>query len=160
MSKIRKLRVGALAAVLAAATTVTFGGASPAKAQLGPAFAQGEYATQGYFATLLVDKMKVNVRQTWTPENAIQSLSDIGIEPLDGWSADETLTEGTMVFLLRFVDIPIYTADPEREVTVLEARSILKKYERHFLTNVEVFTMHDGQTFTTVDEWTMEHPSN
>lgn len=157
MSMIRKLGAGALAAVLAAATVGTV--ATPAGAQLGPAFAQGEYATQGYFATLIVDKMKVNVRQTWTAENAIQSLSDIGIEPLDGWSADETLTEGTMVFLLRFVDIPIYTASPEREVTVLEARSIIKKYERHFLTNVEVFTMNDGQTFTTVDEWTMEHPS-
>jgi len=154
MSIIRKLGVGALAAVLAAGMLAT-----PASAQLGPAFAQGEYCTQGYFATLMVEKMKVNVRQTWTAENAVQSLTDMGIEPLEGWSADETLSEGDMVFLLRFVDIPIYTANPEREVTVLEARSILKKFERHFLTNVEVFMMHDGQTFTSIDEWTLEHPS-
>ncbi len=153
MSIIRKLGVGAIAAILAA------GLATSASAQLGPAFAQGEYCTQGYFATLMVDKMRVNVRQTWTAENSVQSLTDMGIEPLEGWSADATLTEGDMVFLLRFVDIPIYTANPEREVTVLEARSILKKFERHFLTNVEVFMMHDNQTFTSVDEWTMEHPS-
>jgi hypothetical protein len=154
MSIIRKLGVGAFAAILAAGVVAT-----PASAQLGPAFAQGEYATQGYFATLLVDAMRVNVRQTWTAENAVQSLTDMGIEPLEGWSADQTLTEGDMVFLLRFVDIPIYTANPEREVTVLEARSILKKFERHFLTNVEVFMMHDGQTFTSIDEWALEHPS-
>ena len=78
MSIIRKLGVGAFAAILAAGVSAT-----PASAQLGPAFAQGEYATQGYFATLLVDAMKVNVRQTWTAENAVQSLSDTGIEPLD-----------------------------------------------------------------------------
>ena len=154
MTRFGRLGVGALAALVAVGVIST-----PAQAQLGPAFAQGEYATQGYFATLMVEQMRLNIRQTWNGENSVQALTDLGIEPLDGWAGDETLTEGTMVFLLRFIDIPIYTEHPEREVTVLEARSIIKKFERHFLTNVEVFVMNDGTTFTTVDEWTMEHPS-
>ena len=153
-TKARKLAVSALAAFMAVALI-----AAPAAAQLGPAHAEGEYATQGYFATLMVDQMKLNVRQTWDKENSVKALTDLGVEPMDGWNPDDTLTEGTMVFLLRFVDIPIYTENPEREVTILEARSILKKFERHFLENVEVFVMNDGTTFTTIDEWTMEHPS-
>lgn len=150
----RWIGVGALAALVAVGLS-----ARPAKAELGPAMAQGEYATQGYFATLMVDKMRLNVRQTWDKENSVQALTDLGIEPLEGWGADQTLTEGTMVFLLRFIDIPIYTENPEREVTILEARSIIQKFQRHFLENVEVFTMNDNTTFTTIDEWTLEHPS-
>ena len=151
----RQFAVGALAAILAVGLL-----AAPAAAQqLGEAHVQGEYATQGYFATLMVEEMRLNVRQTWDKESAVRQLTDLGIEPMDGWSADDTLTEGTMVFLLRFIDIPIYTENPEREVTILEARSIIKKFERHFLENVEVFVMNDNTTFTTIDEWTMEHPS-
>lgn len=153
MSKTSRLGLVAGATLLLASfATSTFAqdASSPSK---------GEFATQGYFATLLVDEMVVNVRETWTSESAIQSLTDMGMEPIEGWASDETLTEGTMVFLLRFVDIPIYTANPDAEVTVLEARSILKKFERHFLTNVEVFELHDGQTATSVDEWTLDHPS-
>lgn len=160
MSIIRKLGAGALAAALAVGTM-----APTASAQLGPASAQGEYCTQGYYATLLVENMRADVRQTWTAENAIQFLKDKGIEPLEGWSADETLTQGDMVFLLRFVDIPIYTADPEREVTILEARSIMKKFERKFMdgmtkamSNVAAFITVDGQTATTVDDYHLEHP--
>ena len=154
VTKTRKLAVGVVSTFLAVALI-----AVPAAAQLGPAHAQGEYATQGYFATLVVEQMKLNVRQTWDKESSVKALTDLGIEPMDGWNSDDTLTEGTMVFLLRFIDIPIYTENPEREVTILEARSILKKFERHFLENVEVFVMNDGTTFTTVDEWTLEHPS-
>lgn len=154
VTKTRKLAVGVLSTFLAIALI-----AVPAAAQLGPAHAQGEYATQGYFATLVVEQMKLNVRQTWDKESSVKALTDLGIEPMDGWNADDTLTEGTMVFLLRFIDIPIYTENPEREVTILEARSIIKKFERHFLENVEVFIMNDNTTFTTIDEWTMEHPS-
>jgi len=154
MSKTSRLGLVAGATLLLASFATA---AFAADANSAPA--EGEFATQGYFATLLVDKMNVNVRETWTSESAIQSLTDIGMEPIEGWASDETLTEGTMVFLLRFVDIPIYTANPDREVTVLEARSIVKKFERHFLTNVEVFELRDGQTATSVDEWTLDHPS-
>lgn len=150
---ISKLGIGAVTALLLGAL------AAPASAQMGPAFAQGEYCTEGYFAILMVESMKLNVRQTWNKENAIQSLVNLGIEPLDSWDADATLTEGTMVHLLRFIDIPIYTENPEREVTVLEARSVIKKFERRFVTNLEAFILHDDTTFTAVDEWVMEHPS-
>lgn len=156
VTKTRKIAVGVLATFFTVAIMAI---AAPAAADLGPAHAEGEYSTQGYFATLMVDQMKINVRQTWDKENSVKALTDLGIEPMDGWNPDDTLTEGTMVFLLRFIDIPIYTENPEREVTLLEARSILKKFERHFLENVEVFVMNDGTTFTTVDEWTLEHPS-
>jgi len=149
----RKLGLGLVAATLAGCL------ATSASAQLGPAFSQGEYATEGYFSILMVEEMRLNVRQTWNKENAIQGLMNLGIEPLDGWDADATLTEGTMVFLLRFVDIPIYTENPEREVTILEARSIIKKFRRHFVINIEEFILNDNTTFTAVDEWTMEHPS-
>jgi hypothetical protein len=107
----------------------------------------------------MVDAMRMNVRQTWNKENAVKAMTNLGIEPIKGWDADATLTEATMVHLLRFIDIPIYTENPEREVTILEARSIINKYERRIVTNIEVFTMGDNTTFTTVDEWTMEHPS-
>lgn len=150
---VRKLGVGVASALLVGAV------AGPASAQLGPAFAQGEYATEGYFAILLVEAMKLNVRQTWNKENAVQALVNLGIEPLDGWDPDAVLTEGEMVHLLRFIDIPIYTENPEREVTVLEARSIVKKYEEEYTVNFVTFMMNDGTTFTTVDEWTMMHPS-
>ena len=133
--------------------------AAPASAQMGPAFAEGEYATEGYFAILMVEAMKLNVRETWDEEKAKDALTNLGIEPLDGWDCAATLTEGTEVFLLRFIDIPIYTENPEREVTVLEARSIIKKYERLFVVNLAAFTMADGTTATAVDERTMEHPS-
>src|SRR5688572_25415790 len=103
MSKTSRLGLVAGAALLLA------GLGTSAFAQSANSPAEGEYATQGYFATLLVDKMHVNVRETWTSESAIQSLTDMGMEPIEGWASDETLTEGTMVFLLRFVDIPIYT---------------------------------------------------
>ena len=148
-----KLGFGVCLALLTGALAV------PASAQMTPAFAQGEYCTQGYFAILMVENMKLNVRQTWNKENAIQALVNLGIEPLETWDGDATLTEGDMVFLLRFIDIPIYTENPEREVTVLEARSICKKFERRFVVNLEAFLMNDNTTFTAVDEWTMEHPS-
>jgi len=150
---VRKLGVGVVSALLVGAL------AAPASAQMGPAFAQGEYATEGYFAILMVEAMKLNVRQTWNKENAIQGLQNLGMEPLDGWDADAVLTEGEMVHLLRFIDIPIYTENPEREVTVLEARSIIKKFQRRFVVNVEAFLLNDGTTLTAVDEWTMMHPS-
>ena len=150
----RKLGLGVIAAVVASSLAI------PASAQLGPAFSQGEYATEGYFAILMVEEMRLNVRQTWNKENAIQGLMNLGMEPLDGWDADATLTEGTMVFLLRFIDIPIYTENPEREVTILEARSIIRKFRRHFVINIEEFVLNDNTTFTAVDEWTMEHPSS
>ena len=147
VTKTRKLAVGVLSTFLAVAII-----AAPAAAQLGPAHAQGEYATQGYFATLMVEQMKLNVRQTWDKESSVKALTDLGIEPMDGWNPDDTLTEGTEVFLLRFIDIPIYTENPQREVTVLESRSIIKKFERHFVTNIEVFRLNDNTTATTVDE--------
>jgi len=150
---VRKLGIGLVSALLVGAV------AGPASAQMGPAFAQGEYATEGYFAILMVEQMKLNVRQTWNKENAVQALVNLGIEPLDGWDADAVLTEGEMVHLLRFIDIPIYTENPEREVTVLEARSIVKKFQRRFVVNVEAFILNDNTTLTTVDEWTMMHPS-
>ena len=149
----RKLGLGVVAALIMGAL------AGPTSAQMGPAFAQGEYATEGYFAILMVEDMRLNVRQTWNKENAIKALTGLGIEPLDGWDADATLTEGSMVFLLRFIDVPIYTENPPREVTILEARSIVKKFRRHFVVNIEEFILNDNTTFTSVDEWTMEHPS-
>lgn len=149
----RKLGIGVIAALLASVLAV------PTQAQLGPAYSQGEYCTEGYFAILIVEEMKLNARQTWNKENAIKALENLGIQPLDGWDADATLTEGTEVFLLRFIDIPIYTENPEREVTILEARSIIKKYQRQFVQTFGIFTMGDNTTFTTIDEWTMEHPS-
>lgn len=151
---VQKLGAGALVALLAVSSLAT-----PAAAQLGATTEQGEYSTQGYFAQLVVDAMRLNVRQTWNNENSIQALTDLGIEPLEGWASDQVLTEGDMVFLLRFIDIPIYTEMPEREVTVLEARSIIKKFERQFLENVEIFVLNDDTTATTIDEWTLEHPS-
>jgi hypothetical protein len=148
-----KLGVAALVAALGSLVAV------PASADMGPAFAQGEYCTEGYFAILMVEAMKVNVRQTWNKENAVKQLTGMGIEPIKGWDGDATLTEETMVFLLRFIDIPIYTENPEREVTILEARSIINKFERLFVKHVEVFILNDNTTATTVDEWTLEHPS-
>jgi hypothetical protein len=148
-----KIGMGVIAALFAVSVAGT------ASAQLGPAFSQGEYATEGYFAILMVEEMRLNVRQTWNKENGIQALVGLGIEPLDGWDGDATLTEGNMVFLLRFIDIPIYTENPEREVTILEARSIIQKYRRHFVVNIGEFLMGDNTTATAVDEWTMMHPS-
>ncbi|MEM7244233.1 MAG: hypothetical protein AAF533_02750 [Acidobacteriota bacterium] len=134
--------------------------ALPASAQtFGRAIAEGEYATEGYFAILIVEEMRRDVRQTWNAENAIAALSQLGMEPLDGWDANATLTEGAMVHMLRFIDIAIFTENAEREVTKLEARSIIKKFRREFVANIEDFILNDNTTTTSVDDWTLEHPS-
>jgi hypothetical protein len=108
-----------------------------------------ETATQGDFAVLFVDYAKLDPEASWTAESAIDALIELGIEPLDGWDAEEPLTEGTMVFLLRFVDVPVFTADPDRLVTMNEARAMFERFERILIENVPALKMLTAETATT-----------
>ena len=56
---------------------------------------------QGDFAVLYVFHARLDPQAAWTPESAIDSLVDLGIEPLNGWEPTMDMTEATMVQLLR-----------------------------------------------------------
>ena len=52
-------------------------------AQGRPNYVNAELCTQGYFAVLLCEYARLDVRESWTPEKAIEELESIGIEPLE-----------------------------------------------------------------------------
>ena len=108
-----------------------------------------ETATQGEFAILFAQYAKLNPQTEYTGETAIDALKELGIEPLNGWDAAEPLTEGTMVFLLRFVDIPVFTAEPDRLVTMNEARAIFERFQRILIDNLPALRMLTMETATT-----------
>ena len=110
-----------------------------------------EYCSQGEFARLLCEGGKIDPRTEWTDDSAIAKLGDeLGIEPLDGWDKDATLTEGDMVFLVRHFDVPVFTAQPDREVTLVEARAMIGKFQRLLLEHVPSLLANDNQTATTI----------
>ena len=117
-----------------------------------------ETATQGDFAWLFASNAKLDPEADWTAESAIDALVELGIEPLDGWSADEELTEGTMVFLLRFVDIPVFTAEPDRLVSMNECRAIFERFERVLVTNTPALLTLTMQTATAHDVRSLGNP--
>ena len=121
-------------------------------AGIAPVFAdKGESCTQGYFATLFCERAKLEPNKQWNDDDAIARLKVLGIEPLDGWKKDEALTEGTMVLLLRFVDIPVFSTHQERVVTVLEARAVFDRIQRRLIERLPALLVLDGGTATTID---------
>lgn len=87
--------------------------------------------TQGEFAVLFVNFLKIDPHRDWKPEDAVKTLGeDLGIEPLEGWKQDEPLTEGDLVALIRPARMPVLSPDPDRVVTLVEARAVLHRIEQ------------------------------
>lgn len=112
--------------------------------------------SQGEFAELYVQNARLDPEAAWSADSAVDALMDLGIEPLNGWEPGADLTEGTMVLLLRFVDVPVFTAQPDRLVTVNEARAIFERFERLLIDHAPALTMVTGETATTIEG--MDHP--
>jgi hypothetical protein len=95
--------------------------------------------TQGEFAVLLVQFLKLEPEREWTAKHAVETLESSGIEPNSGWSSDEPLTESVLVELIRPAQMPVLTPDPERQVTRLEAMAVFHRmqnlYSRSFVPN-------------------------
>jgi hypothetical protein len=95
--------------------------------------------TQGEFAVLLVQFLKLEPEREWTADGAVEALESSGIEPGAGWSAGEPLTESVLVELIRPAQMPVLTPDPERQVTRLEAMAVFHRirnlYSRSFFPN-------------------------
>ena len=117
-----------------------------------------ETATQGEFAILFALYAKLDPQTEYTDQTAIDALKELGIEPLNGWDAAEPLTEGTMVFLLRFVDIPVFTAEPDRLVTMNEARAIFERFKKILIENMPAFRMLTQETATTMAVHALGNP--
>jgi len=114
--------------------------------------------SQGDFATLYVFHARLDPEAAWTPESAIDALVDLGIEPLNGWEPEMDLTEGTMVQLLRFLDIPVFTAQSDRLVTVNEARAMFERFERLMIGKIPALLTLTGTTATTHAIHAVGHP--
>ena len=116
----------------------------------GSAFAaNNDIATQGYFAILFCEATHFEAPPTgWTEKSACDTLASYGIEPLEGWDPNAELTEGVMVYLLRFIDIPIYTNNDGGRVTVKKAIAVLNRYKAWFVVAMPVFQA-SGESSTT-----------
>ena len=113
---------------------------------------------QGDFAVLYVFHARLDPQAAWTPESAIDSLVDLGIEPLNGWEPTMDMTEATMVQLLRFLDIPVYTSMPDRLVTVNEARAMFERFGRIMVQKLPALVEVHQIPATSIDRHAYGHP--
>jgi hypothetical protein len=100
-----------------------------------PVLEPGRVITQGEFAILYARAIQAKEPEDgFTPESAITFLKELPqpIVPTEGWKAEEPLTEGVLVGLVKRVGVFLSPSNPEALVTVAKANLVFRRYEKRF----------------------------
>ena len=108
-----------------------------------------EAITQGEFAILYVKALKIpSPPGGWTPQSAANQLTQLGIEPKEGWKLEEILTEQVMIDLLTPIGIPLFTHKPDKPVTRALANYVFIRFEKFYRVFQPFIDTTSGKTAT------------